>query len=270
MTRTRLGKWCDRCDLYFGDDKSRTIGKWCDLHFGDDKSSGGSGRTPVSAAPRDHAGRAPMSELRTRGARIRPPMSEPPMRDRARGGRAPMRLALLAFLGLVTLAAPARAHDLRPGILTFVEDGRYDLRMRFVPPIDSRGEAIDLALVLPDGCTRTGDRVHCKHGFTGTLAVGGMRGHAMKIFVSLERDGARQDWIVTSEAPRLVLPPLRSRWPRLVSIGVIVLVLYATRRLALDRSVGKRGVVGLRAHRAAAYALGALAAWQLIACLTGG
>lgn len=172
-----------------------------------------------------------------------------------------MRLAVLL---LVVLAAPAAAHDLRPGILTFVEDSHRDLRMRFVPPVDSTGEAIDLALVLPDGCTRTGDRVHCKHGFTGTLAVGGMRGHAMKIFVSLERDGARRDWIVTSDAPRLALPPLpRWRMPAIAAIAVLALVLVATRFV----SVRQPGVVGLRAHRAIAYALGALAAWRLLACL---
>ena len=175
-----------------------------------------------------------------------------------------MRLVLVA-VALLALARPAAAHDLRPGILTFVEDSREELRMRFVPPVDSTGEAIDLALVLPDGCTRTGDRVHCTHGFTGTLAVGGMRGHAMKIFVSLERDGTRRDWIVTSDAPRLALPPLRWRIPRVLAIAVLALVLVATRVVL----VRKPGIIGLRAHRAIAYALGALAAWRLIACLAG-
>ena len=108
---------------------------------------------------------------------------------------------------LAVLAAPALAHDLRPGVLAFVESEPGELRVRFLPPIDSRGEAIDLALVLPDGCTRKDDRVHCTRGFGGELAVGGMRGHAMKIYVSLERDGKRRDWVLTSEAPRLDLGP---------------------------------------------------------------
>ena len=86
-----------------------------------------------------------------------------------------------ALVALSLVAAEASAHDLRPGVLAFVEHEPGELGVRFVPPIDSRGEAIDLALVLPDGCSRKGDRVRCRDGFGGELAVGGMRGHAMKI-----------------------------------------------------------------------------------------
>lgn len=147
---------------------------------------------------------------------------------------------------LVALTGLARAHDLRPGVLAFVETAPNELRVRFVPPIDSRGEAIELALVLPDGCTRTGDRVRCKDGFGGELAVGGMRGHVMKIFVSLERAGARRDWVLTSEAPRIDLgpaPPATAHaWIRegIHSFGFVhvVLVLALVLAFGVTRSLG--------------------------------
>jgi len=277
-----------------------------------------------------------------------------------------IRVVVVALVAVVALTGVARAHDLRPGVLAFVETGPGELRVRFVPPIDSRGEVIPL--VLPDGCTRSGDRVHCKDGFGGQLAVGGMRGHAMKIFVSLERDGARRDWVLTSEAPRIDLgpasPATAHAWIRngvhsfgLVHVVLVLALIFAfgvsrslgialvaftlarvlAAQLAIDgpfdalvalaalllaradkppravatglvfgiasglalpggawfqvgvavtqlaiagigcvlvvvanRSIGERRVVGVRAHGAARYALGALAAWLLIARLAGG
>jgi hypothetical protein len=269
-----------------------------------------------------------------------------------------MRLALLVMLAL---AAPAHAHDIRPGILSFKEDASGVMRMSFVYPVDNRGEAIELAIVLPDGCTlEKRVSVHCRDGFGGELAVGGMRGHAMKIYVSLERDGKRRDWVLTSESPRVDLGPAPSlfdrigldalallvalllalglsqrfavaagaflaaealagflghaafgawaaasvllvvreathdresalrRWPwlagalfgavhglvyapaprfllaQLVAILVIAALVAGGRQL-----IGERRIVGLRAHRAACYALGALAAWQLLARVCG-
>ena len=143
-----------------------------------------------------------------------------------------MKRALV--LVLLLLAGIAHAHDLRPGILAFVEDEPGELRMRFVPPIDNRGEAIELAVALPDGCTRKGERVRCKDGFGGVLAVGGMRGHAMKIYVSLERAGVRSDWVITSDAPRLELGPAPSRLDRL---GIMALALLAGLALVFGPSL---------------------------------
>jgi hypothetical protein len=129
-----------------------------------------------------------------------------------------------AIVLLLLVAGVAHAHDLRPGILAFVEDAPGELRMRFVPPVDNRGEAIELAVVLPDGCTRKGDRVRCTDGFGGTLAIAGMRGHAMKVYLSLERDGIRNDWVITSDSPRLELGAAPSRIDRL---GIVALALLA-------------------------------------------
>jgi hypothetical protein len=267
-----------------------------------------------------------------------------------------------AIVILLLLTGIAHAHDLRPGILAFVEDSPGELRMRFVPPIDTRGEASDVVLVLPDGCTRKGDRVHCKSGFGGTLAVGGMRGHAMKIYVSLERDGTRRDWVITSGSPRLQLGaapgitdrigipalallvgllllfgpsgrflvsvvaflaaealvgfvhidgPLAAvaaasvllvareathdrvtamrRWPWLagavfgavhglafsprpvyVAAQLAVIGVVAALVALSDRSVGEGRIIRLRAHRAACYTLGALAAYRLLVHLASG
>jgi|SRR5688500_11187766 len=247
-----------------------------------------------------------------------------------------------AAIVIAATALPAAAHDLRPGILAFVEDSPDEVRMRWIPPVDSRGEAQELPLVLPAGCTRTGDRVRCRDGFHGEIAIAGMRGHAMKIYVTHERAGVRRDWVLTSEAPRITIAPApsripwphvalfaalllaceprrtarfvatllvfvaahvaaalvgiapaiaatagtlvlarsalrtRSRWPWLVAacagamsataslplVGAELAVITATAIAA--RLIGERGIVGLRAHRAAAYALGALAAYWLV------
>lgn len=271
-----------------------------------------------------------------------------------------MKRALLPLL----LASTAYAHDLRPGVLAFVEHEPGTLGIRFVPPIDSRGEVIDLALVLPAGCARTSEHVRCKDGFGGELAVGGMRGHAMKIYVSLEREGNRRDWVLTSEQPRIDLGPappsnphakVRAGVHAFGNLGVafaiaLVVAFGVTRRLVLAtgamtatamlagllgfvaplsvaalsllllarqstrqfwwwttagfglahgvagggwfqlgiagtrvaivalaaalaygaaKLVGKRGIVGVQAHRAATYALGALAALWLLRGLAG-
>lgn len=170
-----------------------------------------------------------------------------------------MKRALLVLV----LVAQASAHDLRPGVLSFVEHEPGELGIRFVPPIDSRGEAIDLALVLPDGCKRVRDRVRCANGFGGELAVGGMRGHAMKIYVSLVRDGARRDWVLTSEQPRIDLgkaPPANAHAK--LQAGV-----HAFGNLALAFALGL--VVAFGATRRLGLALAVMTATALCAGLAG-
>ncbi|MDQ3369657.1 MAG: HupE/UreJ family protein [Myxococcota bacterium] len=124
--------------------------------------------------------------------------------------RAPRRarpLLVGAVVGLLVcagLAAPAAAHDSKPGVLSLVEVTPGELLIRFVPPIDSRGEVTELTVELPPGCVRRGDRVLCRDGLAGDLAVGGLRGDTMKILVSLERQGdERAEWILSAAAPRI-------------------------------------------------------------------
>jgi hypothetical protein len=168
-----------------------------------------------------------------------------------------------ALLVLAMLAAVAHAHDLRPGVLSFVEHEPGELGIRFVPPIDSRGEAVDLALVLPAGCRRKADHVRCANGFGGALAVGGMRGHAMKIYVSLERDGARRDWVLTSEQPRIDLgtaPPATAHAK--LQAGVHS---FSTLAIAFALAL----VVAFGATRRLWFALALMTATSLLAGLVG-
>ncbi|HEU0031305.1 MAG TPA: HupE/UreJ family protein [Kofleriaceae bacterium] len=113
-----------------------------------------------------------------------------------------MRHLALALLVVLAIARVATAHDLRPGVLTLRElpDGDYALRL--VPPIDSRGDARELAVELPPGCARDGARVHCDRALAGRLAVRGLRG-PMKLIVVVERAGSRDEWVVDAGAPSI-------------------------------------------------------------------
>ena len=133
-----------------------------------------------------------------------------------------MRALVVVIAMLLAMPRLAAGHDLRPGVLSLVEraDGAYTLR--FVPPIDSRGEATDVSLELPAGCTRAGDRLHCDHGLGGPLAIRGMQGDAMKTLVVLERlDGTHAEWIVTADAPQIAIDraPPRAAMPW-IRIGI--------------------------------------------------
>jgi hypothetical protein len=166
--------------------------------------------------------------------------------------------ALFATLLMVGLGAgDAAAHDLRPGVLTLVETaarGTYDLRL--VTPVDSRGDAVDVTLDLPPGCTRTGARRAGSDDLAGTLAVRGMHGDAMRTLVRLERrDGTRAEWLVSAAAPTVALgapPPSTARaWVR---VGVEH-ILGGLDHLAFV--VGLLLVLGARLDRRLLYAISA-------------
>ncbi len=131
-------------------------------------------------------------------------------------------LATLAWLALAASARDAAAHDLRPGVLALVEVAPTSYEVRFVAPIDSRGDVVDVTIELPAGCARDDARLRCPAGLTGTLAVRGMRGDAMRTIIQLERrDGSRAEWIVGAADPRVTLdaPPPRT-WSSWVRLGV--------------------------------------------------
>ena len=124
-----------------------------------------------------------------------------------------MRTRALAYAivcaAAVAVVNPAIAHDFRPGIVSLVEPagggfGEYVLRI--VPPIDNRGEPVELALELPQGCTRSADRVHCAGGLAGPVAVRGLRGD-MKAVLVIERAGGREDWILDAQHPSATIGP---------------------------------------------------------------
>src|SRR5262245_21415230 len=114
-------------------------------------------------------------------------------------------MKLVAALAvLVALAATADAHDLRPGVLSLTEQSSGDYALHFAPPIDSRGDATEISIDFPAGCTRNADLLHCDGAIAGTLAVRGMRGAAMKTLVILVRaSGERSEWILDTGAPQI-------------------------------------------------------------------
>jgi hypothetical protein len=130
-----------------------------------------------------------------------------------------------ARIALVLLApGRAAAHDLRPGVLTLVDAGDGDYALRFVPPVDNRGDFATLAIELPAGCERSDDlarsslpllrsalsgRVHCAHGLSGRLAIRGITGDAMKVVVAVVRGPARREWLLDAATPAAALdePP---------------------------------------------------------------
>ncbi|HEY5939025.1 MAG TPA: HupE/UreJ family protein [Kofleriaceae bacterium] len=158
-----------------------------------------------------------------------------------------IRVVAIAF-ALAFATRSASAHDLRPGVLAIVESPGGALEMRFQPPVDSRGEATDVRVELPPGCTRDGTRLRCEHGFTGELAVLGMRGASMKTLVTVAwGDGSHQEWILDAGDPRVTIggpPPSTAHlWIR---IGVehilggpdhlaFVIGLLLVLQLAIDR-----------------------------------
>ena len=134
-----------------------------------------------------------------------------------------IRLVVAVWL-VLALVASGRAwgHDLRPGVLSLVETGRGEYDLRFVAPIDSRGDVVEVTIELPPGCVQRDDRVRCADELSGTLAVHGMRGEAMRTLVQLERlDGERGEWILSAAAPRISLESSPPRtWLPWVRLGV--------------------------------------------------
>jgi hypothetical protein len=109
------------------------------------------------------------------------------------------------ILVLLLVARTAAAHDLRPGVLSLTEQSPGEYALHFVPPIDSRGDVTDVDLVLPAGCTRTADHVHCEGSLAGELGITGMHGRAMKTLVVVERDGERAEWLLDADTPRITI-----------------------------------------------------------------
>jgi hydrogenase/urease accessory protein HupE len=129
--------------------------------------------------------------------------------------------ALALVLALV--AAPAAAHDFRPGVLSLVEEADGGWTLAFAPPIESTGDPAAVTVQLPPQCARRGDRVFCDApGLAGELAVAGMHGRSMKTLVTVRhRDGRSDTWLLTAAAPRVTLraTPARAALPWL-ELGV--------------------------------------------------
>ncbi len=116
-------------------------------------------------------------------------------------------LAVLVGVALaIGGASRAHAHDLRPGVLSFVERADGEIALRFIPPVDSRGDLVELVIELPPGCTRTDTAVRCDRGLAGDLALVGMRGDAMRTVVTIQRPGGETaEWILSASSPRITI-----------------------------------------------------------------
>lgn len=153
-------------------------------------------------------------------------------------------------IALVVLFAirPAAAHDMRPGVLSLTERSPGDYALHFVPPIDTRGDASDVSIVVPAGCRIAGERVQCSGtGLRGELGIVGMYGPLKTIVVLVRASGERSEWILDSSTPRITVggsPPSGFiAWVRLGVTHILtgfdhlafVLSLLMVLQLALDR-----------------------------------
>ncbi len=165
-------------------------------------------------------------------------------------------ILLLAMAFVIGIPHDAVAHDLRPGVVSLTEVAPGDYALRFVPPIDSRGEVTDVSLVLPVGCMRAADdRVRCSAPIAGEIAVTGMRGDAMKTIVILARSGKRAEWILDADNPRITIdaaPPAGTlTWIRFgvehILGGLDHLAFVIGLLLVLELSLGRRLLVTITA-----------------------
>src|SRR5688572_20690136 len=106
------------------------------------------------------------------------------------------RALLPSLVALVLALAPrgASAHDLRPGVLSLVERSPGSWKVRFVPPIDSRGEVTSVTLEPVAHCRLAGTDLACSDG-TAELRVIGMRDPMRTVVVRARASGERDDWV---------------------------------------------------------------------------
>jgi hypothetical protein len=127
----------------------------------------------------------------------------------------------LAAIGVLVLCGSAAAHDLRPGVLSMTETEPGEYAVRFLPPVDSRGDSMELSLALPSGCTlTTPSHVRCDGPLAGELGVIGMHGAATRTLLALTQLGSgRREWVLDPDRPRIDLgrsPPAGVRaWIRI-------------------------------------------------------
>lgn len=150
------------------------------------------------------------------------------------GSRMAPRWALLGLVVLlvVSLTAPAAAHDFRPAVLSLSEipeedgagetrdqapdesaaantdargSGRY--RMRWTPPKSARASEEKVAPIFPPHCKVGPAALDCgAQGLTGTLSFSGLAGSNVEVVVQIERtDGSARTEVLSGDRPELEL-----------------------------------------------------------------
>lgn len=117
-----------------------------------------------------------------------------------------LRSIIVAGAALLCLLTPtfASAHDFSPGVLALHRESHNDYHVMWTEPVDSKGAAAGVSLVLPASCALNGLRLHCDHGLAGILRFEGMTEPRMQIIVSVHRASGQHDqYIVTGDAPSL-------------------------------------------------------------------
>lgn len=118
--------------------------------------------------------------------------------------------ALAVGVVLCALPSAARAHGLRPGVLTMSEQDQGSYQVQWTPPIDTRPGAEPVGLRWPEHCEYAPPRLECDASERLRVEVTGLRAHGGRVVVSVAHlDGRVAEDVATIERPVLDLegPP---------------------------------------------------------------
>lgn len=115
-----------------------------------------------------------------------------------------LQVAIVVVLAWL-VAAPARAHGLRPGVLSLVEQAPGTFALAFTEPMDTSGASTTVTVALPEHCRREPARLDCgPAGLRGRVAVDGLAGDRARVVVLVRwLDGRTLEAMLTARAPVL-------------------------------------------------------------------
>lgn len=116
-----------------------------------------------------------------------------------------LRLVVMALL--LTMAAPAGAHELRPAVLALKEVTAGRFALEWTPPIAASGAPVRLAPRYPPHCRVTGSSLDCgDRGLSGELGFDGIEDASVRVVVQIAfADGSARTEVLSASRPRLVL-----------------------------------------------------------------
>jgi hypothetical protein len=116
--------------------------------------------------------------------------------------------SVLAIVAVLALAAPARAHDFRPGVLALREISAGVFAIAWTEPVDTRRSTRErVSIRFPEHCERAGNRLSCgARGLEGAIVFRDMPDPRARVVVSVDsRGSAPFEAVVTGESPRVEL-----------------------------------------------------------------